>query len=71
MLKAYGFTQALDLEFSKWYNAALRVRSEMKIPDDALMPESQMTFGEGRLRTLRAQVKKACARFHGDRNGNN
>jgi hypothetical protein len=66
MLKrAYGFLKAqLDPDFAKWRQAALKSRATGP-PDDQKMPGHDLTFGEGRKRTLRAKVREACARLHG------
>lgn len=62
--RQYGFTQALDPQFAKWYVAAKKSRGRGPV-DEQMMAGTKITFGEGRKRTLRAKVKEACARLHG------
>lgn len=69
LMRAYGFTQVLDPDFVKWRELARKSRDEMKIPDEAMLPDNKLTFGQARKATLRAQVRKACERFHGVRSG--
>jgi hypothetical protein len=62
--RAYGFLRALDPEFAKWRISAARSKAKGP-PDSQLMYGYDITYGEGRKRTLRSQVKRACARLHG------
>ena len=64
--RIYGFLQTLDPIFAKWRQAARRSLAEGP-PDDRLIPGTDLTFAEGRKRTLRAKVKEACARLYGVR----
>jgi hypothetical protein len=69
MMQAAGFLQALDPEFAKWQRKAQKSIRESELPADMKMDDTGFTLAQERERTLRAMVKRACARLHGIRDG--